>query len=119
MKWWLFFVFIQLINIPLMVMGWVICLYLPLAKFLWLWWNDDDPPKPGTSWWSEYVWLAWRNPVANLRRIPGVAGAGRPLIYHWWHPASTGTTDGWYVKIGWESGAPYYPVMSAGSGRGY
>jgi hypothetical protein len=117
---WLLFALIQIVNLPLMVLGWLICLLPSLARFTWLWWNDDDGAV-GHTWWQQYVWLAWRNPVANLRRVRGVSAPGRPLFYRWW-PDTEDPSDikgGHYVKIGWEVGAPYYPVMSAGAGRGY
>lgn len=121
MKWWLWFAVIQLVNIPLMAMGWLICLSPAFAGKLWLWWNDDDGTGPKEGWWDEYVWLAWRNPVANLRHVPGVSGPGRPLLYHWWIKPGLiiDPKEGHYIKIGWESGPPYYPVFSLGSGRGY
>lgn len=108
---WLWFAFIQLINIPLMVVGWFICLSPKLAKLTWLWWNDEDGAGPVPHWFSEYMWLAWRNPVANLKHVPGISKVGRPLFYrHWGDP-------GWYIKMGWMSNG--YPAFSAGSGRGY
>jgi hypothetical protein len=124
--WWIFFIAIQIINIPLMFLGYFIDLWPALAKGTWLWWNVDDG-DPGKTWWARYVWLAWRNPVADLRKIPGVSGAGRPLIYKWWKGRSDARTStsnevksGHYVKVGWESGPPYYPVFQPfGAGRGY
>jgi hypothetical protein len=115
---WALFALIQILNVPLMVLGWFVCLLPSLARFTWLWWNDDDGAV-GVTWWDRYVWLAWRNPVANLRRIPGVAGAGRPLLYRWWTSTPDDFKSGHYVKIGWESGLPHYPVMSGGAGRGF
>lgn len=108
MKYIALFILIQLVNIPLMAAGWFICLSPALAKTLWLWWNDDDPPAL-LDWRHAYVWLAWRNPVANLRYVKGVSGKGRPLWY--W---SNGKH---YAKAGWMSDG--YPCLSAGSGRGY
>ena len=115
---WLLFALIQLINVPLMGIGWFICLSPQLAKFTWLWWNSDDGAV-GATWWQRYIWLAWRNPVANLRRVPGVSGPCRPLLYHWWTKTPDDIKSGHYVKIGWDSGAPYYPVFSGGAGRGF
>jgi hypothetical protein len=118
MKYIPLFILIQLVNLPLTILGAIICLWPRLAYETWLWWNDDDPPW-NKSWVEQYYWLALRNPVANLRRIPGVSGAGRPLLYRWWTSTPNNIESGWYVKIGWESGPPYYPVLSAGDGRGY
>jgi len=115
---WLLFALIQIINIPLMVMGWFICLSPTLAKASYLWWNSDDGAV-GSTWLAKYIWLAWRNPVANLRRVSGVSGSGRPLIYRWWTKTPDNFKSGYYVKVGWEVGPPYYPVLSAGGGRGY
>jgi len=108
MKYIPLFVLIQLVNLPLLLLGLVICLWPNLAHALWLWWNDDDPPwnKP---WAQQYYWLALRNPVSNLRHVPGISGAGRPLWY--WSNGS------WYAKAGWTSNT--YPVLSLGSGKGY
>jgi hypothetical protein len=117
-KWWAIYVLIQLASAILTVPGWVICLWPPFAKLTWLWWNSDDGAV-GKSWFEQYVWLAWRNSVSNLRRIYGVSGPGRPLLYHWRTSTPADIKSGWYYKIGWESGPPYYPVFSFGSGRGY
>jgi hypothetical protein len=104
------FALIQLVNLPLMALGWLICLSPALAHDTWLWWNSDDQKLiDAMSWWNAYVYLAWRNPVANLRRIPGVSGKGRPLWY--W------SNQKFYAKAGWMSDG--YPACSAGAGRGY
>jgi hypothetical protein len=116
---WLFFALIQIVNLVLMVPGWFICLSPALAKASRLWWNTDDGAF-GATWWDRYVWLAWRNPVANLRRVPFVAGAGRPLLYRWWTTTPDDVKSGHYIKVGWESGPPYYPVFQPfGAGRGF
>lgn len=109
MRYVLLFLLIQLINIPLTILGWLTCLSPTMAYCLWLWWNDEDGSGPGTTWWSKYVWLAWRNPVANLKHVPGVSGVGRPLWY--W------SNQKFYAKAGWLSNG--YPCLSFGSGRGY
>ena len=110
----LLFALIQAVNLPLMVLGWVICLSPALAHDTWLWWNSDDEKLiDAMPWWDAYVYLAWRNPVANLRTVPGVSGKGRPLFYRTY---SRGTRE-WYVKLGWMSDG--HPACSAGSGRGY
>ena len=111
MKYLPLFLLIQAVNILLVPLGWVICLWPAAAKRSWLWWNSIDPPQG--SWWQKYVWLAWRNPVSNLRLIPGVSGAGRPLWYITW----TMFGKQFYAKAGWTSNT--YPVLSAGGGRGW
>jgi hypothetical protein len=117
-KWWVFFAAFQLVNTLLSIPGLFICLSPRLAKWTWLWWNDDDPPSTW-GWLRAYKWLAFRNRVANMRLLPGCSGPGRPLIYHWWTSTPNDIKSGHYVKIGWYSGPPYYPTMSAGAGRGY
>lgn len=103
------FALIQLVNLPLMVAGWFLCA-LPYGMVPHLWQNDDDERLIFLmSRWREYVHLAWRNPVANLRHVRGVSGKGRPLWY--W---SNGKH---YAKAGWMSDG--YPCFSFGSGRGY
>lgn len=109
---WLLFALIQIVNIPLMILGWFICLSPTLAKILWLWWNNEDGAV-GNTWWSRYVWLAWRNPVANLRHVPGVSKVGRPLLYKTW----TWRNKQFYYKLGWMSDG--FPVLSAGAGKGF
>lgn len=117
--WWLLYVLIEAINAPLMILGWFVCLWPALAKGTWLWWNVDDG-DPGKTWWTRYVWLAWRNPVADLRKIPGISGPDRPILYDWYGGTPEDLRSGHYYKIGWESGPPYYPVFQPfGSGRGY
>jgi hypothetical protein len=105
---WLWFVLIQLVNILLMVLGWFIP--PPVAMMLWLWWNDDDAALlEGMNMGQQYIYLSWRNPVANLRHVWGVSGKGRPIFYRTWKR--------WYIKFGWMSDG--YPCLSAGAGRGY
>lgn len=104
----LLFILIQLVNLPLMVLGWF--MPPPVALMLWLWWNDDDDALlEGMSMGQQYIYLSWRNPVANLRHVPGVSAKGRPLWY--W---SNGKH---YAKAGWMSDG--YPCLSAGSGKGF
>jgi hypothetical protein len=117
-KWWAFFALFQALGALLFFPGLLICLSPTVARLSWLWWNSDDPPT-GWGWLRAYKWLAFRNHVANMRRIPGCAGPGRPLIYHWWEANPADIKSGHYFKMGWESGPPYYPVWSAGSGRGF
>jgi hypothetical protein len=109
---WLLFALIQIVNVPLMVLGWLICLSPSLAKASWLWWNSDDGAVGGT-WWARYVWLAWRNPVANLRHVWGVSKVGRPLWYRTW----VLNEKQFYFKAGWMSDG--YPAFSAGAGKGF
>jgi hypothetical protein len=109
MKYILLFSLIQLLNLPLMVLGWAICL-LPYSMVPWLWSNDDDHTLlSAMTWWQRYVYTAWRNPVANLRHVPGVSAKGRPLWY--W------SNGKYYAKAGWLSDG--YICLSAGSGKGY
>lgn len=81
-------------------------------KITWLFANDDDgiayPGRPVTRW-NVFVWTAFRNPVANLRHVPGVSAKGRPLWY--W------SNGKYYAKAGWLSDG--YICLSAGSGKGY
>jgi hypothetical protein len=105
------FLLIQLVNIPLTVLGWFICL-LPYANIPPLWQNrDDEALLDRMTPWQRYVYLAWRNPVANLRHVPGVSKAGRPLwIKNWTIRGKT-----YYAKAGWLSDG--YPCLSAGAGE--
>lgn len=117
-RWVLFFALIQLVNALLFVPGVFICLWPALARVSWIYWNSDDPPT-GWPWAHAYFWLGWRNNVANLRRVRCLAGPARPMLYDWWGGVAADVHSGHYYKIGWESGAPYYPVISFGAGRGY
>jgi hypothetical protein len=111
MRYALLFALIQLVNLPLMVAGWFLCL-LPTVP--WLWWNDDDYALiRDMTYWRRYVYIAWRNPVANLRHVPGVSKVGRPLYYRTWLVKGRQL----YFKAGWMSNG--YPALSAGAGRGY
>jgi len=101
------FIAIQLVNAPLAIAGLIVCVSPRLAKLSWLWWNSIDPPKG--SYLEQYYWLAIRNPVSNLRLVPGISGAGRPLWY--W------SNGKFYAKAGWTSNT--YPVLSAGKGKGF
>lgn len=108
MKYPLLFAAIQLINLPLMVIGWIVC--LPGFPTPWLWRNSDDifiilKMSP----WETYWYTAWRNPVGNLRHVKYVSGIGRPLWY--WSNGSH------YAKAGWLSNG--YPCLSFGAGKGY
>jgi hypothetical protein len=116
-KLWLKFALTQLVNVPLALIGLVVCLSPTVAMASWLWWNDDDGSGPGTTWWSKYYWLAIRNPVDNLKHVERpfvVATPGGPLAYKTW----TWFGKQWYYKIGY---MPHegYPACSAGAGRGY
>lgn len=103
---------IQFLNAQLLFLGWFICLCQPLAKFLWLWWNDEDGAK-GKTWWQRYTWLAWRNPVDNFKYVKWTQRPNGPLIYRTWEWRGRQ----FYYKVGWMSNT--HCAMSAGSGRGY
>jgi len=96
------------VNIPLMVLGWFICLSPALAKASWLWWNDEDGAGPSVKWWDQYIWLGWRNSVANYKHVPGVSKVGRPAYRKTWGPKP----GGFYFQAGWEPNG--YPVLSGG-----
>lgn len=107
------FALIQLVNLPLTVMGWFLCA-LPYGLVPWLWANDDDDVQiVYMPYWQRYVYEAWRNPVANLRHVRGVSKIGRPLFYK----SFVIYSKEFYVKLGWMSDG--YPACSVGSGRGY
>lgn len=118
MKYIALFVLIQLVNIPLMLAGWILCAF---PEPPWFWQNDDDMQLIGTmSYWRRYVYTAWRNPVANLRHVPGVSKVGRPLYYRTWLvklPFGSDKGKQFYFKAGWMSDG--YPALSAGSGKGF
>lgn len=123
MKYIPLFLLIQLINIPLMVLGWFIVALCVTATrrgwlrdwphWAWLWFNDEDGYGTIPGWWGAFDWLALRNPVANLRHVRGVSKVGRPLYYRTWLVKGRQ----FYVKAGWMSDG--YPACSAGAGRGY
>jgi hypothetical protein len=122
LPWCALFILIQLVSLVLQIIGIPVIGICLIASWRvpWIWWNDDDGAGPDShSKWEAFVWLALRNPVDNLKRVPGVAGPGRPLLYHWWTSTPQDPKSGHYVKAGWESGEPYFPVCSAGAGRGY
>ena len=131
MHYVLLFILIQAVNIPLAIVGIPICAALAAAavvepqynynkdkiifvwpKSFWLWSNDEDgvmPPGYNTRW-KMFVWTALRNPVNNLRFVPGVSKPGRPLWY--WSNGKYYAKAGWAFTTGW-------PMLSAGSGKGY
>lgn len=84
-------------------------------RFMWIWDNEEDGIEGFLpfSKLDEFTWTEIRNPVANLRHVPGVSGMNRPL---WW---KTFTILGkqYYYKFGWMSDG--LPACSFGSGRGY
>lgn len=106
---------IQCVNLILLVPG------IPVTAFdvlfnepePWIWYNSTDQPQPSWSKWYTFYWLALRNPVANLRLVPGVSGTGRPLFYRTW----TWFGKLFYAKVGWMSNG--LPACSFGAGRGY
>lgn len=135
MKYIPLFLLIQIISLVLQVIGLPVCLYLAafgkwrdlgfnapsidhFPKLAWIWDNDEDGIYP---WfyvrenlaWSPtricFTWTVLRNPVANLKHVPGVSKVGRPLFYR--------SNGKFYVKAGWMSNG--YPACSFGAGRGY
>lgn len=124
LKYILLFVLIQLINIPLTIIGIpLVAAILALEgkglglsvwpNWAWLWFNDEDGFGPKKGFLNEFVWLALRNPVANLRHVRGVSGVGRPLFYRTW----LSFNKQFYVKAGWMSNG--FPALSAGAGKGF
>ena len=109
MKYIPLFLLIQLVNLCLAPLGWIVCLLPGIAHDTWIFWNSVDPPElfPLTPrrWWNAYVWLAWRNPVSNLRLIPGVSKPGRPL----WIQQRTKNGVQQHRMVGW-LGTTGYPV---------
>jgi hypothetical protein len=86
---------------------------MSFPKWAWVWSNDEDgvyPPwyhRVNPSWsYSRtiFVWTALRNPVNNLRYVPGVSKVGRPL----WRKEF----GKWYAQAGWNGAGN--PVFSAG-----
>jgi len=109
MKYIPLFLLIQLVNLLLWPIGLVVCLSPSLAKRSWIFWNSVNPPTG--SWWASYVWLALRNPVSNLRLIPGVSRPGRPL----WLKSIVLSGKPYHAMAGW-LGTTGYPVLSIGTG---
>lgn len=128
---WLLFVLIQLVSLALAIIG--IPLIALLAYFYawilvsgkfqwrggwltWLWGNEENGiVGPGISLnrWNAFKWSALRNPCNNLRFVPGISKAGRPLWLRTW------TLFGreFYAKAGWLTDG--YPALSVGAGRGF
>jgi hypothetical protein len=77
----------------------------------WIWGNlEDGIVGPGmilTSW-NAFYWSGLRNPVNNLRFVPGVSRVGRPL----WRRTWGAKPGGWYAQAGWNDSG--YPVLSGG-----
>jgi hypothetical protein len=126
MKYIALFIALQIVQIPLTILGIPIVGALAAAGAFhlvngqwhfhtdfWLWDNDQDgvcaPGIDTPTRWQVFYWSALRNPAHNYGSIPGVSGTGRPLWY--W------SDQRWYAKAGWLSDGR--PCMSAGSGRGY
>lgn len=79
-KYWPLFILIQAVNALLFIPGTVVCLCPALAHDLWIFWNrDDEKMIEAMPWYKQYTYLAWRNPVSNLRHVWGVSKPGRPL----------------------------------------
>lgn len=100
MKYIVLFVILQLIFLALFIPGLVLCA-LPYNMIPWMWRNDLDPIP-------NYVWLALRNPVSNMRLVPGVSKIGRP----YWRKTWGAKPGGFYAHAGWNASG--YPVLSAG-----
>lgn len=132
MKWIALFIAIQIVALVLALVGIPIVgllAYLRIwekpaiaaqwhwaSRAFWLWDNEiDGICAPGTTptAWSAFYWSALRNPCNNLRFVPGVSKAGRPLWYRTW----TLFGKQFYAKAGWLSDG--YPALSAGAGKGY
>lgn len=103
------FILIQWVNLCLLPIGWIVCLVPSFAKATWLFWNSIDAPTG--PWFSQYIWLAWRNPVSNLRLVPGVSKSGRPLWLYMIHIKG----KPYHAMAGW-LGTTGYPVLSIGTG---
>jgi hypothetical protein len=127
---WLLFALIQIVSAVLTVIGYPIIGLLAVFKvwdvradcrnhwppWAWIWDNEEDgvfgPGTPRTRWQAFY-WSALRNPVNNLRFVPGVSKIGRPLLYKTWEWRG----KEFYYKVGWMSDG--YPALSAGAGKGF
>jgi hypothetical protein len=94
-------------SLPTVVWGW--------PRPFWIWSNSEDGvwgPYPHSRWYAFY-WTALRNPVNNLRFVPGISMVGRPLWYRTW----TMFGKEFYAKAGWLTDG--YPALSAGAGKGF
>jgi hypothetical protein len=117
----LLFLAIQLVSLALTILGLpIIALMLIFEQecwdtakkhwcwrpWAWIWDNDENGvcPQPVFNAWYAFYWAGLRNPVANLRLVPGVSKIGRPL-WRW-------VGHGWYGQMGWDDRG--YPVLSAG-----
>jgi hypothetical protein len=137
MKYIALFILIQLASLILTIIGLPICALCAYAlptrttasrvtgnpivsfpKWAWLWSNDEDGVYP--TWyaklnpaWSKartiFTWSALRNPVNNLRYVPGVSKKGRPL---WRYTAVIGGKH-LYCQCGWNGAGQ--PVLSGGA----
>ncbi len=136
MKYLPLFLLIQLASLVLTVVG--IPVVAILAGFQWVhfdhaeqtwhwpWWawiwdNREDGVAPvwyqkAHPTWSTprlvFTWAALRNSCNNLRYVPGVSKAGRPLWHRTWHMFG----KQFYAQAGWLSDG--YPCLSAGAGKG-
>ncbi len=124
---WCRYIAIQLVSLPLMIVGVPLCaigvvfmrysLYQDRYYFpgwLWLWDNDEDGVLP--RWYqcvhasrgrrfNAFIWTAFRNPVNNLRFVPGVSVPGGPYRVY--------TYKGFYVHFGY-CPTEGWPVLSCG-----
>ena len=131
LKYILLFILIQVINIPLFIIGIPVCAVLAWGGFSYFaednkyhwprWAYIWDNPEDGVdgAWYqrankhrsyamNEFIWSALRNPVNNLRYVPGVSGIGRP----YWRKTWGAVPGGFYAHAGWNASG--FPVLSAG-----
>lgn len=81
---------------------------------MWVYGNLEDGisvPGRAVTWWNIFYWSALRNTCNNLRYVPGVSKAGRPL----WLRTRKIRGKNYYAKAGWLSNG--YPCLSAGAGQ--
>lgn len=95
-------------------------------KWAWLWWNDEDGAGKDPRFWKQWIWLAWRNPVDNIKYSKGVANVGGFLWYKtwfWWIPTWNEGIEfkqkQYYYKIGYLPNNGYPCLQPFGAGRGY
>jgi hypothetical protein len=128
------FLLIQAVSLVLGIIGIPICAALAYTKswtyainmdqhhwkwkIVWLWDNDEDGIAPWhyLRWhqWSTartvFTWTALRNPVNNLRFVPGVSKIGRPLWRIDWDMFG----KAFYAQAGWRP-TDGWPVLSTGA----
>jgi hypothetical protein len=132
MKGWLYFVWFLVVDIVVMVIGWVLLAPFSLFKLWTVKYNFEFPGRPLPQWrggklmfvWgnledgvvgsvryqeripnkilSSYLWSAWRNSANNLRFV--FRWVGGPFYRKEWRQ--------WYFQCGWYDNG--FPVISAG-----